>query len=405
MFANKKRFLRIDLLIIVLILVASFITFTHVYVPSGKTLDLGLFTINVINVSALLAYYNISLLFSHIVFYSLWYITCNKWWKNIILLPFVSSVYKLIVYVFFSIEIPFKLAIYQKIIVAVLVGFILVFISSRAKYALKYKLRLNDINADNILKYKFKSVKQFRNFLNNLENAVYRKGLQQARDITAEAVVLTDSKEIEKENDSSSNYRLRDFFIVFIITTLPFIDRIYYLAPESSSWDLGWFVFSNSKFNDLVNFFYFFTYLYLTMFISLNIWFLTSTYWWKYFLLVPIIMTSYELISVLSPDVRYIHENEIIQALPILLLLTGFLIWISLKINNYSKVERIKEKIKVETFKIVALLAESENESKTVQLKEEIEATISNRDNYQPEEYLSRLENLYNQLSKIQNEN
>ncbi|MCM5663195.1 hypothetical protein [Galbibacter mesophilus] len=399
---NHKKVGSYDLIIIICLFFASLITFIHPHMPDIQEWDIVVYKfILKESFSFKIVVYQISLFFSHFLFYGLWYITCRYWWKHFILIPFAGSTYKLLMYIFFSIDLPFYLEIYENILLSLLCSLALFLFSKRFKYPLRYELSKSSINAESLLFYKFKNVQQYRIFLNNFMERVSTSSINELQNYIASAVLISEKKETgdnTKNSDSPITLRSKIIggLIGLLLVSLLFIDRIYYIVPDGNEWDFGWFTITNEKFPSLVSFFWFFTYCYLTMFISLNVWFFTSKYWWKYFLLVPIVLNAYELFSVLHPNIRYIHENEIIQAAPILLILTLFLIWISLKINNYSKVERLKEKIKVETFRLVALLAETENRNKEV--KEEIHRLIANKDKYEPKEYLSHLESLQEEL-------
>ncbi|WP_220399472.1 hypothetical protein [Galbibacter sp. BG1] len=356
-----------------------------------------------------MALYTSILLFASMMFYAIWFFTCKYWWKYGIIILLVNESYKFFNYVFQSFQFTIDNTDYLKYIGIAFFVVIVFCVTKTISYPLFYRQKHDNIGAESIINYKFRSLGRYQLFLDQFYDKDILSNQANVKEVLAEAFAITEKKGKSFGLPSMSDYfnekRIWGYLILLIMVFIPFIDRTYYLAPDETVWDLEILKLETALFPSISLFLFFVLYLYGTVFLSLNIWFFTNQYWWKYFLLVPIIIKLYEIISVLNPNIRYFHENEIIQALPILLLLTGFLIWISLKIDNYHKVERIKEKIKVETFKIVALLAERENESKTVELKEEIEATISNRDNYQPEEYLSRLEILYEQLTKLQNKN
>ncbi|QLE02780.1 hypothetical protein HX109_14850 [Galbibacter sp. BG1] len=352
--------------------------------------------------------YHLSIFLSHILLYALWYITCTYWWKYGILVLFAGSIYKLLIFIFFSIELPIHLGTYPNLFIAIGSSFILFIVSRKINYPFRYQISNNHIDADSILRYRTKNISQYKNFLNHFMGVITTKEINNAQELIANAILISDDEKTNTENKiEGKNYSLKSkilgILIIIVIFMLPIIDRIYYIAPNSNVWNLGWITLTTSKYNNFAIFFWLLTYMYLTMSIGLTIWFFTSKYWWKYFLLVPIVLSLYEIISVLNVDQRYIHENEIWQALPVLSMITLFLVWISFKIDNHTQIESIKEQIKIETFKVIESLADLEKEKKINHhsIKIEINAIISNKKSYEPKEYLEKLETLYAKLSAL----
>ncbi|QLE02777.1 hypothetical protein HX109_14835 [Galbibacter sp. BG1] len=399
-----KSVLPSDIIIVSLLLFASFITYIHVYLPDSQLWETTLFTLRSKDTTTVqYAVYSSCLLFSHLIPYTLWYITSNQWWRYGVLILISNELYKLFIVIYNYIELPFSAPEYLIYVLSVIFLILIIMASRKLKYSFRYRLNEDYMNSEIVLNYKFQNIYHYQNILISLEELIRDAREYPKKQKIIELLQSIDESEFKKNNTWSQNNSLAVFLGIILISAFvatPFIDRIYYIAPETATWQLGWFTIGSYNLPNVKFFFWFFTYFYLTFFINLNLWFLTSRYWWKYFILIPIVLTAYQLISLLSPDVRYIHENEIWQALPILIILTGFLIWISLKIDNYHKVERIKDKIKVETFKIVALLAEKENGNRVAATKQEIELLIKNKDSYEPQEYLNKLELLYAELQK-----
>ncbi|MCM5663196.1 hypothetical protein [Galbibacter mesophilus] len=258
------------------------------------------------------------------------------------------------------------------------------------------------LDANTVLGYKFKNVKQYQYYLNRFNEIVSTKDIINSKEILASTILLNEDKNESVNLDERKFYdNYKGIIVLSVIVLLVVMDVSTFYIPSFKEWDLYFFTLGSGRFTTVQLFLFVLFRYYLTAFIGLNVWFLTSSYWWKYFLLIPIVLEAYQIISVIFPEDGRFHENEIWKSLPILIVLTIFLIWISLKINNHSKVERLKEKIKVETFRLVALLAETENRNK--EIKKEINQLIANKDKYQPKEYLTRLEALQAELLKLKN--
>ncbi|MDG3582227.1 MULTISPECIES: hypothetical protein [Galbibacter] len=110
-------------------------------------------------------------------------------------------------------------------------------------------------------------------------------------------------------------------------------------------------------------------------------------------------MVSYQIITTLNVEVTAIDENEIFRAFPVLLILTSFLLWVSFKIRNFTKVEDLKRRIKVEIFNIVALLGKNKTDQHE-DVKNQLNMLIRDKKKYSSEEYLKRLEELKGKLMK-----
>ncbi|MGK0427985.1 MAG: SNF family Na+-dependent transporter [Ulvibacter sp.] len=65
-----------------------------------------------------------------------------------------------------------------------------------------------------------------------------------------------------------------------------------------------------------------------------TMWFLTSNNWWKYAILVPLVMFLFQFLGVLNFELEYIDEFDFWYSLPIILPILFFLIYISFLISK-----------------------------------------------------------------------
>tara|TARA_R110000772_G_scaffold33423_2_gene81393 strand:+ start:178 stop:693 length:516 start_codon:yes stop_codon:yes gene_type:complete len=126
---------------------------------------------------------------------------------------------------------------------------------------------------------------------------------------------------------------LTGVLLSFLIIATPFIFYIYKYAPDAKEWDTVFGTLRSSGFNNVQTYmhavFTKFTFIMLT-----TIWFLTSNNWWKYAILVPLVMFLFQFIGVLNFELQYIDEVDFWYSLPIILPILIFLIYISLRISK-----------------------------------------------------------------------
>ncbi|WP_100803056.1 hypothetical protein [Ulvibacter sp. MAR_2010_11] len=122
---------------------------------------------------------------------------------------------------------------------------------------------------------------------------------------------------------------------LFLIAT-PFLFYIYKYAPaDATEWDTFFGVVNSGGFGSVQAYMHaLFTKI---TFVSLTgMWFLTSTNWWKYAILVPLTMFLFQLSGVINYKIQYIDEFDFWYSLPAILPILFFLIYISYRISNQS---------------------------------------------------------------------
>jgi hypothetical protein len=126
---------------------------------------------------------------------------------------------------------------------------------------------------------------------------------------------------------------LTGVFLSLLLIATPFLFYIYKYAPDAKEWDT---IFGTIRSNGFLNVqsymhavFTKFTFVMLT-----TIWFLTSNNWWKYAILVPLVMFLFQFLGVLNFELEYIDEFDFWYSLPIILPILFFLIYISFLISK-----------------------------------------------------------------------
>jgi hypothetical protein len=126
---------------------------------------------------------------------------------------------------------------------------------------------------------------------------------------------------------------LTGVFLSLLIIATPFLFYIYKYAPDAKEWDTIFGTIRASGFSNVQTYmhavFTKFTFILLT-----TIWFLTSKNWWKYAILVPLVMFLFQFIGVLNYELQYIDEFDFWYSLPIIVPILLFLIYISYRISK-----------------------------------------------------------------------
>ena len=127
---------------------------------------------------------------------------------------------------------------------------------------------------------------------------------------------------------------IKGVLLSIILIATPFLFYLYTYAPsESKEWNTIFGTINSGGFGNVQTYTHAlvtkFTFVLLT-----GIWFLTSTNWWKYAILVPLTMFLFQLSGVVNYKIQYIDEYDFWYSLPIVLPILFFLIYISVRIGK-----------------------------------------------------------------------
>lgn len=404
MHLRRNRVLLYELIIVVTIISSSFMTYLHLLFPDTSTWTISFFQFNSTHYKSVQMFcFSVLLFLSQSLFLSLWYITCRYWWKAAIFIVLMMNFYNLFIVVFFEIEVSYLINKFSIYFFTLLCTYLVYLVSKKINYPLWNRLTLDAIDSEEILLYKFKNSKHYTRVLNSFDEDAYKSNITNLKELVAKAVLISEDNFNKEENQSNildkslKGKSIGGVLIFLLILSLLLLDKLHVYAPDDKIWDLGFTTMGSFEFQSVFIFLWF-TMLKVTSFLALTIWFLTTRYWWKYFLLIPIIIVSYQIFGIFDVNEIFINEKEIWQALPILLPLMLFLIFLSVKINNFTKVEKLKNKIKVETFKVISFLAHQEDEEGNNQIKVDLAKLMENKNTYKADDYLKELEVLHKKL-------
>jgi len=126
---------------------------------------------------------------------------------------------------------------------------------------------------------------------------------------------------------------LTGVLLSFLLVATPFLFYVYKYAPDSKEWDTFFGTIKASGFSNVQAYMHA-VFTKLTFIMLTTIWFLTSNNWWKYAILVPLVMFLFQFIGVLNYELQYIDEFDFWYSLPIIIPILIFLIYISLRISK-----------------------------------------------------------------------
>ncbi|MCK8481901.1 hypothetical protein [Psychroserpens algicola] len=92
----------------------------------------------------------------------------------------------------------------------------------------------------------------------------------------------------------------KDFIIALLVMSMPFTFYLYNLAPlELKIWKTSWFEINSGYYQDVNYFFWYLSVKFLTLNL-LSIWYITCKYWWKYTLLISIIIEIRKILVIIN---------------------------------------------------------------------------------------------------------
>ncbi len=192
---------------------------------------------------------------------------------------------------------------------------------------------------------------------------------------------------------------LKDIIIATIIVALPFLFYLYRLAPETKVWETLIFRIDSNYYEGIDVFFWTLANKLLTLLILL-IWFVTCKHWWRFAIIVPIIIECYKFLSILNDDLRYVDEFEFVYSLPLTIPLILFLVFLSKKLNYYSLSKSLNNELNDEINSLMNEFSNFKTEDYKI-IRKELNGLRDNKSVLDKEEYLKQLIVLRKKLIEV----
>ena len=149
---------------------------------------------------------------------------------------------------------------------------------------------------------------------------------------------MTDhNKSKNQESKSQLTDKKTNLILGSIVATLiaitPYIFYSYESVPDEKIWDT--FLFSyKSGYYESANIAVWVMMGKIIPLFLLFIWFFTCRHWWYHVLLIPIAMYSYQLLNILTDDVKFFDEYQIMYLIPIMAIIIPSIYLIRAKMFN-----------------------------------------------------------------------
>ncbi len=137
---------------------------------------------------------------------------------------------------------------------------------------------------------------------------------------------LTDKKSYNKKIILGS-------IVASFVAATPFLFYLYEYVPDVEKWDTIFGTYNSIEYGSANVAMWVLAMKAVPLFLSL-IWFFTCRHWWYHALLVPIAMFTFQFVSALNFDLRYVDEFEIIWLLPIMAIVFPSIYLIRAKMFN-----------------------------------------------------------------------
>ncbi|TRZ41048.1 hypothetical protein D3A96_14400 [Robertkochia marina] len=135
------------------------------------------------------------------------------------------------------------------------------------------------------------------------------------------------------------------------------------------------------------------------MIIPVTLWFFTSRYWWKYFLLIPFSISVFQLIEMFK-DSSKMDGEEIYVIFPLVVLITGIMVFLTGRVRRYVMLLEFYYKMEQKINKSILSLSMDKGDERS-DLKKELTELIKEHKKYPPEEYLRRLKAIKGRLEEL----
>lgn len=234
---SSSLLVKLDYSLILLIVCSSFLIYFHLLVPEGRVWETAWFKWSPkVTPSAQAFVYHILTKISPLIFFSIWYITENHWWRHSILLPVSILNFQLITNLLDNLNIEILQFENSEYLLIVLYILFLVTVNKLLKY---HKRNLGvkfNIDSDNL--YLIPSSSQNQSKISRIKNTLDQEkiGREQLNLIYKEYNYISGVNNSLANGQQSSDFRLNqikfslEFLLFIIILISPFSLFIYQLA-------------------------------------------------------------------------------------------------------------------------------------------------------------------------------
>jgi hypothetical protein len=149
---------------------------------------------------------------------------------------------------------------------------------------------------------------------------------------------------------------MRDLITISLIILSPFLFFLYNIAPKDERvWKTKWLVLDALEFEDINYMLWCYSELFLTTTI-LCLWFITCKSWYRYAILVPILIEIYKVDGLISQAPLFFGLDIILQGIPFYVVFILILFLFSKKVGYYNSSKNISSELNKEVTELLTNL-------------------------------------------------
>ncbi len=329
---------------------------------------------------------------------SFWYLNCPFYWRCFILIPVIFWLDNIIRRVL----IPVEYINYETIILDIEVISIVLITLVVLKYFFLKKLWMHT--------YLFPSFRFIQSYKLQYRNARLRMMvIHKTRNVEEQIKNLTTIQTHLKKLENSrivyfldKKNRFIDVLIIMSLISSPYAIRLWRLFPENVNiFSYGLLSIRSNGFPDIQTYLYYIG-LKLTILIPIIIWYVTERNWWKHALLVPFILTVFQMWE-MHQDTDVVDQYEMVKSFPVLVVSICFIIIISRIVRYNYKTHDLIEKIKED---IDFLIKKNHNTTSNMTEYDEILNNYKSKNSTKRlQELIELKKSLLNEISEIEDGN
>jgi hypothetical protein len=397
----ERKFIREVLLASAIVIIPFTIYFHTFFRDTTNGVIIFGFTIENSNILSQWYIYFVQVRLINIILLLFWFYTSNHWWKKFILIPVGVYFYFMYEYRLSYFGLDYSTNVYFSVLTSLgliflfaHVNFLLNSESSSIKNGVKKLKTTNELDLKKLKRFYF-DLESHVAKMNFVKNSIEKKkalfGLLHLKNVV--------ENNIDKKKNNQEGDKFNDLIIISLLIFTAILLTVNRLIPSDVQYlNIGFVNITNNGFYGVSDNIWFCAHKICST-IPLILWFATSTEWWRYALLSPILVFSYQLYAVLFESSSLLDETEYIEALPFVIILVLVLVFLSKLIKYQSKIMDLYEGV---THEITQLLNHPDLQSELYRKsKAEFEHLKNNGDsNKMASANIPQLLNLRKQLAE-----
>lgn len=413
-FSPKNLTVKIDHIFVILITLSGFLVYAHQLFP-----ELSVWKTSFFELTALAPYtvqtffYVVGVKVTPLFLLSIWFVTDDHWWRWGMLFPIGNLVLQLAGLMHEALGWFLGTTLLELAPFIFLFFLLLILFRNLLKYSIHNFGSIHHIGAENLFMIpdsrqqyaRIERVKQLMlsdHFDRERLHLIYKE-YDYLKNLNNDLAVSHDLslKRFEFLEEKFGLKRTLEVAVFLFLVTMPWILKFYDLAHEGvGRYDLFFFTLWDHGFHDVRTLLWVLSSK-LVVVLPVTLWFFTSRFWWKYFLLIPFSIFLVQVFDLFSANGE-IAGVEFFLVLPVILGVLGVMAVVSMRIRKYLSLMEFYGVMEKKINETVSSMA-SENTGEMQQhLRDELNNLMHGHKQLSPEAYLKALKDIKQRLEKLQ---